>query len=246
MSFVRRLFFVAAFLLLLAGSNVVADSAMPSESGAAETADEKYLAPVAIVPLGEDQLAVLGSTGRQLLLVDRLTGGLLHTAELPAEGSGIVILGQTALVTTNEPAGRLLEIDLNRNRIVRSWRVGHMPSSPVISPQGNVMYLANRFENRVRSLDLATGVPAERAGDSRTGSLNARCRGPPLVRGESSSSRAPISGRRESDHVFRDLGDRHRTDGSGAHNRIAERAARDCAGLALSPRGDYVVVALTF
>ena len=93
-----------------------------------------------------------------MLLLGRLTNQLLQTIELPAEGSGIAIHGQTAFVTTNEPAGRLLEIDLNRNRIVRSWHVGHMPTSPVIGPQGNVVYLANRFENRVRSLDLATGV----------------------------------------------------------------------------------------
>ena len=54
MNLTGRHSFVAAFLLLLAGSEVLADSAVSTKSGAAETADDSYLAPVAVTPLGEN------------------------------------------------------------------------------------------------------------------------------------------------------------------------------------------------
>jgi mono/diheme cytochrome c family protein len=83
---------------------------------------------------------------------------LVHPIPLPAEASGIVIRDRTAYVTTNEPAGRLLQIDLDSRRIERSWRVGHMPTAPHVSLDGRTVFLANRFENRVRSVELSTGV----------------------------------------------------------------------------------------
>ncbi len=148
-----------ALLVLLTGPKLAAEP--PDQGGAPihrSAAVEAPLAPIVVAPAGNKQLAVLGSTGRRLLLVDRTSGGLLHTIELPAEASGMIVQDRTAFVTTSEPAGRLLQIDLDRHVVERNWRVGHMPTAPLLSPDGNRIYLANRFENRVRSIDLTTGA----------------------------------------------------------------------------------------
>jgi DNA-binding beta-propeller fold protein YncE/mono/diheme cytochrome c family protein len=150
-------------LLFVAGTTVrfATSTAEAGSEGTAEdppqAGSDRDLAPVAVAPLGEQQLVVLASEGRRLILLDRDTSERRRTIPLPADGSGMVIRDRTAYVTTAEPAGRLLEVDVDRARIVRSWRVGHMPMAPVLSPNGSLVYLANRFENRVRCVDLATG-----------------------------------------------------------------------------------------
>ena len=115
------------------------------------------LAPIALAPLSEGQLAVLNSLERLFLVVDGTSGKQARWMEIPAEGSGLAVDGQIAYVTTSEPAGRLLVIDWQQGEVVRQWRVGHMPTAPVLCSDGQVLYLANRFENRVRSIDLETG-----------------------------------------------------------------------------------------
>lgn len=113
-----------------------------------------YLALAAVVSASPHRLAVLASNARQLLVIDRASGDLRHKISLPAEPSGLVVRARTAYVTTNEPAGRLLQIDLDDGAVGRVWRVGHTPMGPVMSSDGGTVYLANRFENRVRSVDL--------------------------------------------------------------------------------------------
>jgi len=157
----RHRFLLRAVVLLLPSLGLAAgppaQSAKPADP---REESETYLAPVAVVPVGDQQLAVLGSTGRRLLLLDPASGHLLSTIRLSAEASGMAVRDRTVYVTTNEPAGRLLEIDLDRNRIARTWQVGHTPNSPQISSDGGTVFLANRFEHRVRSVELATGRQA--------------------------------------------------------------------------------------
>ena len=152
---------------------VVAAVAMVLESFALSQADRGYrafaaepslfvsdagLAPVAVERLPGGRLGILGSSGRRLLIVDCVSGELVRSIPLPAEGSGMAVRGSTAYVTTNEPAGRLLAIDWQQGVLNRQWRVGHMPMAPVLSDDGRTIFLANRFENRVRSIDLTTGT----------------------------------------------------------------------------------------
>ena len=159
MSPMRRPVFPAIAILLFAGPGLAAESPVrPDIAAAGKAATDTDLAPIAVVPVGQRQLAVLGSTGRRVLLLDRSSGGVHGTIRLPAEASGMVIRDRTAYVTTNEPAGCLLQIDLDRNRILHTWRVGHTPTAPLVNSNGHTVYLANRFENRVRSIDLATGA----------------------------------------------------------------------------------------
>jgi DNA-binding beta-propeller fold protein YncE len=135
---------ILPFVLLLGSVQAAEPSASNDAHSRQGSTTASDLAPVAVVSAGQDQLAVLGSAARRLLVIDRASGQLLHEIPLPAEASGIVIRDRTAYVTTNEPAGRLLQIDLDSRRIERSWRVGHMPTAPRVSPDGGTVFLANR------------------------------------------------------------------------------------------------------
>jgi len=115
-----------------------------------------WLAPVAIV-LSEDgaSLLVLGSEGRCILVFDTTSMRLRDAIDLPAPGSGLTVHEQTLYVTTREPAGRVLALNL-RAGTLRQWHVGHTPMAPVIAPDGRTLCVANRFDNTVSLIDLPT------------------------------------------------------------------------------------------
>ncbi|NLY00984.1 MAG: PQQ-binding-like beta-propeller repeat protein [Rhodopirellula sp.] len=111
-----------------------------------------------VAPFGERHLAVLGSVARRLVIVGRDKGEVSRTILLPAEGSGMAVRGDTAYVTTAEPDGRVLAIDLKIGRIDRQWPLGHTPMAPILSGDGRTLFAALRFENRVVAVDLKTGA----------------------------------------------------------------------------------------
>jgi len=136
-------------------------------SAAALAEKQPPLAPVAVCPArGGAQLLVIGSEGRCAQLLDRATLRRLLTVALPAPASGAAVAGNTAYVTTDEPAGRLLTVDLDTGAIRRELRVGHTPVSPLLSADGRTLYAACRFDDAVAFVDLKSGsvpkVPALR------------------------------------------------------------------------------------
>ncbi|MBN2317251.1 MAG: c-type cytochrome [Sedimentisphaerales bacterium] len=104
----------------------------------------------------EEELLVLGSTGRQGVILDRFTGHPLRFLSLPAEGSDIAIDNDVAYVTTNEPSGRILTIELTMGKCTGQFRVGHSPMGPVVSSDNKILCTANRFDNTVTIIDLST------------------------------------------------------------------------------------------
>lgn len=120
--------------------------------------ERPYLAPAAIQVLDEGQrLLVAGSVGCRALLVDVASRHTERTFPLPAPVSGLAVRGNTAYFTTLEPAGRVIVVDLSTGAIQKEFRVGHTPMAPTLDPDGRTLYVANRFDDAVRRLDLATG-----------------------------------------------------------------------------------------
>jgi DNA-binding beta-propeller fold protein YncE len=101
---------------------------------------------------------VLGAVGQRILILDRATGEMHRAIPLPAPGSGMVVRDAVAYVTTSEPAGCVLVIDLETGAIRKALRVGHTPMSPILSPDGRTLYVANRFDHTVALIDLTTGT----------------------------------------------------------------------------------------
>ena len=80
----------------------------------------------------------------------------MRDIELPAVGSGMAVDHDIAYVTTREPAGRVLAVDLQAGTIEKRWRVGHSPMAPTLSADGRLLCVANRFDNTVDLIDVAT------------------------------------------------------------------------------------------
>lgn len=93
----------------------------------------------------------------QVLAVGSDTGGSKRSFPLPAAPSGLTTQDGIAFITTAQPNGRVLLLDLKTGEVTREIRVGHTPMSPVLSPDGGKLHLALRFENAVASVDLASG-----------------------------------------------------------------------------------------
>ena len=150
-----------AILLELAGILVLSAGCGVQPSGESDSATSiaggSYLAPVDVQLFdGGSQVGVLGSQGRRLVVVDGATGQRDGEIQLPAAASGMVIDEGTTYVTTLEPAGRVLALNVRTGAIEGPWRVGHTPMAPVISADGRMLCVANRFDHTVSLIDLGT------------------------------------------------------------------------------------------
>ena len=54
--------------------------------------------------------------------------------------------------------GRVFVVNIESGKILKSIAVGHTPMAPVRSPDGNTLYVCNRFNNDISILDLKTGA----------------------------------------------------------------------------------------
>lgn len=118
-----------------------------------------YLAPVALQsgPDGKT-LLVVGSTGQRIVILDRSSGDRRRTLSMPAPCGSVQVRGRTAYVTTLEPAGRVLIVDIPTGTIRKGIFIGHTPTASVLSPDGKRLYAANRFDHTVCMVDLETLV----------------------------------------------------------------------------------------
>ena len=104
-----------------------------------------------------DDLYVIAATGRQLLVVNRATAAVSRRIPLPEAPSGIAISSDdmTLYVTAGLPQGCVLVIDsrtgATRGRIV----AGYSPTAPVLSKDGNTLFVCDRFRSRLLAVDLA-------------------------------------------------------------------------------------------
>lgn len=78
--------------------------------------------------------------------------------DLPAPGTGAAVWEDQAYVTTAEPAGRVLAVDLVRGTVLTSWRVGHTPLAPLLSADGKTLFVLNRFDHSVTFIRTDTGA----------------------------------------------------------------------------------------
>ena len=110
-------------------------------------------------------LYVADETANRISIVRLDKSTPVKQLELKAKPGGLVLSpDETKLyVTLSVPAGELLEIDVSTQQILRSLKVGHTPMSPVLTPDGKILYLCNRFNNTVFKINLSTFLVEETA-----------------------------------------------------------------------------------
>lgn len=116
------------------------------------------LSPTAIVTDAPGKtLYVAASTAGRVLVVDAATGTVASTIPLPQNPSGLVLStdGKCLYATGDAPDGKLFVIDLATKQRLHAIPAGHTPMSPVLSPRGDMLFLCERFTNKVAVIDLA-------------------------------------------------------------------------------------------
>lgn len=140
------------------------------EKQAKEPVALDWNAPVALAtgPGGEEMFVACAKSSRVSVLE---TKGFTETRSiaLPGNASGLALStdGKTLYVTCAGPTSELVVVDVGAGKILRTVKVGHTAQSPVIPPDGSVVYVCNRFNNSISVVDPLAGkelarIPVER------------------------------------------------------------------------------------
>jgi len=97
------------------------------------------------------------TTERSILQLDPATG--TSTADIPLPGplTGTTVGDDTLLyVTGGGHDGHVWQLD-STGKVFKTLKTGHTPNAPVLSPNGEILYVCNRFDNDVSFIDLKSG-----------------------------------------------------------------------------------------
>ena len=118
---------------------------------------DNFLSPQALIWSGNKNVlyVALGST-KQVAIFDIESTKVVETIDVPAEPTGLRLSADEAYlyVTCAAPKGCLCVIDTVAKVTVKQIPVGNSPRSPVRSPDGNMLYVCNRFSNDISVISL--------------------------------------------------------------------------------------------
>lgn len=135
-----------------------------------KTAAEEWNAPAALATApGGGELYVACAKSSRVSVLETRGFTEMRSIAVPANPSGLALSadGKTLYVTSSGPSSELVVIDVSAHKILRTIKVGHTAQSPVISPDGALVYVCNRFNNSVSVVDPLGGkelarIPVER------------------------------------------------------------------------------------
>lgn len=137
-----------------------ADSATP-----APPQERQPLSPTALAATTDGrQLFIAASTGNRILFFDpetRRTTREIPT-RLPPTGLALSTSQKTLIVTCAGPVSDLVLVDVDSGEVRSRWTAGHTAMSPVVSPDGNTVFVCHRFDQEIGIFDLRTGKAAGR------------------------------------------------------------------------------------
>ena len=124
-----------------------------------------YLSPIGVAadPDGKT-LYIAEATGKQISYFDLSTEKVIKTVTVSDKLTGIAVSpdGLTLCATAGDYFGKVLVVDIKNGQIRDTIDVGHSPIAPVISNNGKMLYICQKFNDNVAVIDLdAKKVVAE-------------------------------------------------------------------------------------
>ncbi len=137
-----------AFVTLVSFNGVKADNNKTS----------KPLSPTAfVIDSIHNYLVVVQKTGLSIDFFDLKTSTLIKRIPSTLPPTGICYNGNDKIyVSCSYALGEIMEVDIDQLKVVRTWAAGHGAISPVISPDGTQLFVANQHTNDITVFDLST------------------------------------------------------------------------------------------
>ncbi len=123
------------------------------------TPGPEYLGPTALTARADGSLLYVAcEDASQVAWVRTCDGQVIRRVDVPAPPTGLAMnADQTQLVVTcGAPQSTVVVLDALSGQTLQTMPAGHTAVSPVISPDGQRLYVCNRFDNDVAVFDLAT------------------------------------------------------------------------------------------
>jgi YVTN family beta-propeller protein len=147
----------------------------------ASKAGKSYLSPSALVADNQSKtLYIAQATAKQVAVFDIAAGRVTKTYSLPGKPSGLALSADRSCLYVTCPATasasaetsasateRVQVVNLQAAKVSNTLPAGHTPTAPVLSPNGKILYVCNRFSNNVSVIDIAarkdlTRIPVQR------------------------------------------------------------------------------------
>lgn len=119
-----------------------------------------YLSPTALAATPDGRtLYIACATANQVAFYDIKQREILRRIDLPASPSGLALTSdaKTLYVSCANAKSWIVVIDTPSGKIRKRFSAGHTSMSPVLSPDGEELYVCNRFNNSVEVFDAQTG-----------------------------------------------------------------------------------------
>lgn len=113
---------------------------------------EKYLSPAALFANNQGEtIYIAEATAEQVAVFDTKTQKVTATISVPTEPTGLALTGDgTSLyVTCGGQNGSVCVIDTRTAKMLRNVPAGYSPIAPVLSPDGDFLFVCNRFDDNI-------------------------------------------------------------------------------------------------
>jgi DNA-binding beta-propeller fold protein YncE len=123
------------------------------------------LSPTAIIANSSGEtIFVAAATANKVLQVDAVSGEVTGSAVVAAWPIGLALTAadRFLMVTSAAPESRVSILDAKTLKTVRSFGAGHNAQAPVVSNDGKILFVCNRFNNEIAFIDLDSGKTVKR------------------------------------------------------------------------------------
>ena len=132
---------------------------------AARPVQADWLSPTALAASPDGvTLYVACATGNRVAVIEVGSRKVTRSIDMPASPSGLCLSpdGARLFVTCAAPESRVCIVETATGKIKSELPVGHTAMAPVLSPDGQWLYVCNQFNNDVSVFDLKAGRETRR------------------------------------------------------------------------------------
>jgi YVTN family beta-propeller protein len=136
-----------------------------TSSPASAAAGSAYLSPTALAASPDGRtLYIACATANEVWFFDTTGRKIARKVSMPDQPLGLALTpdGARLYVTCAAPVSTICVVDTVRCQVVRQFPAGHTAMAPVLSPDGQTLYVCNRFNNEVAFIDVASGKTKRR------------------------------------------------------------------------------------